>query len=568
MIQFAHFERLWLLALLPCFSLMALLGRRRGNREWRSLGQNGRLKSRRTALWLAAGACLILAVAEPRWGFSSSNRSEKGRNVAIAVDVSRSMGARDAFPNRLGLAAETAASLIETLGKERGTRVAIIAFSGRGAVRCPLTANLGAALDVVKRLRSGEIEPNGTDLGSALDAARQVLENQGNGAIILFTDGEDHSATWRKRIEPLRAAGIVVHALALGDLDQGSIVPAANPSLVHRYEGREVTSKRDDSALEAITAGTGGALIRQGVSKLDLGPLYESRIEPTAWAMRRVAESPSLPERFEFFVIAAFACAVGACRVRRGTITPKRRGSFTWFWLLLILMGASTSTIRESVERGRAAYREGQFSAALGFFQDAKRSEPANPILLYDEAAAQFQLNRFEAAFKLYQTARKSADPGLRVKIDFALGNAAVGLEDFGKALKHYQACLNSAVPGSEFDRVRRDALLNQRYAEARLEEKASIDEADAGEKASASTTRNSREAEAPDEVETSRVESGGGESRRSSATGGAGGGGKGRRPGSLENSLESAVENVRQARERRIDDSLPSEVESNRKDW
>ena len=55
--------------------------------------------------------------------------------VVLLFDLSRSMGARDAFPSRLGAAVDAARSLLRTLGASQGDRVAVVGFAGRGAIR-------------------------------------------------------------------------------------------------------------------------------------------------------------------------------------------------------------------------------------------------------------------------------------------------------------------------------------------------------------------------------------------------------------------------------------------------
>ena len=117
----------------------------------------------------------------------------------LLVDDSRSMAAEDAVPDRLGLAVEAASSLVRALAREPGNRVAVVAFAGRGVLRCPLTENLGAVSDTLHTLRPGDVRPGGTDLGAGLTAALEAFGNReqepeqaGGRTIVVFSDGEDH----------------------------------------------------------------------------------------------------------------------------------------------------------------------------------------------------------------------------------------------------------------------------------------------------------------------------------------------------------------------------------------
>src|SRR4051794_33266024 len=89
-------------------------------RDWAALGQGGRPGGDGGWGWLAAIACLIVALAQPRWGRDAGEVLPPGQDVVLLVDVSRSMGAEDAVPDRLGVAVEAAESLVAALGPGAG----------------------------------------------------------------------------------------------------------------------------------------------------------------------------------------------------------------------------------------------------------------------------------------------------------------------------------------------------------------------------------------------------------------------------------------------------------------
>ena len=60
-----------------------------GQREW---------------LTLAALACVVVALTRPQWNPRPYDMERRGRDLVIALDVSRSMLAADMFPNRLEMA--------------------------------------------------------------------------------------------------------------------------------------------------------------------------------------------------------------------------------------------------------------------------------------------------------------------------------------------------------------------------------------------------------------------------------------------------------------------------------
>src|SRR5258707_15146968 len=128
---FAQPKSLWLLVTLPLLLAWVVRGLLRRSRDWALLGQGSRLRRDGSLGWLAAILCLILALAQPRWGRGSIPPLPPGHDIVFLVDTSRGIGAEGAVPNRLGLALGTAQSLIHAPGENPGNRAAAVASAGR-----------------------------------------------------------------------------------------------------------------------------------------------------------------------------------------------------------------------------------------------------------------------------------------------------------------------------------------------------------------------------------------------------------------------------------------------------
>jgi Ca-activated chloride channel family protein len=614
-------EWLWLLAALPLLAWRVAAGRARRARDWSALGNPWGTgpSAGGGAGWLAAAFCLVIALAQPRWGRTERPPLPPGHDVVLALDVSRSMAAEDAVPHRLGRAVESAGSLIPALGAKRGDRVAVVAFAGRGVTRCPLTENLGAVADTLGELRPGSIRPGGTDLGAAIDAALEAFDDQDHAqgrTVVLFSDGEDHAGSWRAAVERARERGVTVHAVAVGDVENGHPVPLRGPASGKvpgraeplRYQGEVVLSRRSDEALNAIARSTGGAFVPLGLASTDLGRLYRSRIEPEARARRAVTLAPEPAERFGVFVLAAVGFGLTASRPTR------RRSAASRVWvttlaaaaavvaLIVVTLGAGPETDRAKgtgkaqhiepadrdapslVARGREAYAANRFGEALEAFQRAVAVAPRDPVPRYDAAAALFQLGRHAEARDSYLDARRLAGAALRTKIDYALGNSAVALGDLAGAVRHYDDCLASTARGADLEEVRRRASANKRYVEEQAKHSPPPTTSNDGKNPDKSPDRDrdrSGDDGPSDQQGDGSGSSGGrqGESARSKSppgrgrSGGSGGGGPNNSPtasGSPEGRLEKALEDVREARRSRLDDDAPQQLEDSRdlKDW
>lgn len=577
---FSQPKVLWLLALFPLLGLRVVLGARRRRRDWVELGQASRLRSDGAFGWMMAIGLLILALAQPRWGRGVSPPSPPGHDVVFLLDTSRSMGAEDAVPNRLGVATEAAESLIRSLGATAGNRAAVVAFAGRGRLRCPLTENLGAVAETLHSLRPGDVQPGGTNLGAGLEAAADAFGTQapqGGRTIVLFSDGEDHAGTWNAQVDRLREAGVVVHSIAIGDPKQGHTVPSGSGSgtVPLRYRGTMVLSKREDRAFESLARQTGGAVIPLGLASIDLGSLYHERIAPIAAVQRETIRPSERSERFPIFVGAALLVGLGGTWQRRSRWLRTRR------WLVPSLLLAFTlgadrpdDSASARIAAGRADYAAGRFEAALASFEKAIAAAPHRAIPRFDAAAALFQLARYSDARERYQEAAERADTALRTKIDYALGNTALALGDLTAALVHYDDCLASTARGKMLDAVRRDAAINRKFAEDQAKAKSTSsdprDDSSPGSNRDRSPKPGGEESSPEESGAESQDSSNGQNPPPNRAARAPGPGGSGSPPPGAESpeaQLDAAVKNIQEAKSRRVDDPLPP-TDDQRRDW
>jgi Ca-activated chloride channel homolog len=616
--SFARPESLWLLTLLVPLCYWTVRGRWRRRKRWQSLAQRGRPSRDGTPGIVASIVCLIIAIAQPRWGDLPSPSLPPGHDLVLVIDVSRSMAAEDAVPNRLAVATEVAGSLVKTLGQDPSNRAAVVAFAGRGVLRCPLTENLGAVLDALDRLRPGSVTPGGTDLAAAIDAAMEAVaadpqEHAQGRALVIFSDGEDHAERWSSRLERLRGQDIVVHAVSIGDAEVGHPVPTGKVPEPLKFQGQTVLSKRLDTALEAIARGTGGTIVKLGLSSADLGTLYESKIEPLARRQHEATRLAGKAERFPLFLLTAFALLVVGC------LPANRSWQWNWHWRFssswrrplrglglasalvsaLFALGAAhhppqapAESAQLAVTQGKALYDAGRLEDALMSFDTAISRAPRSAVARYNAAATLFKLNRHAEARERYQEARVRSGAALRMKIDYALGNTSLALGEVTAAIKCYDDCVNSTARGASLEQVRRDAEINRRFAIEQAQAPAIADsENPDGQSPSPRQSgrrgpnpRQNGDDSPPDDESGSGTAGGGANSdgdqqdernrppKGRRRTGGGGHTGKspqGIRGDMPEDRLDAALEHIREAAEsHRLPEELPPEAPAHGKDW
>lgn len=306
---------LWLGPLWIGLAIYARARRRRAVRDFVAAAMEPRIVPPECAarFWLKAGlgvAALVFAVltlARPRWGEYFLEVRQRGCDLYVLLDVSKSMLAEDVPPNRLERAK---ADLKVLLTRLKGERVGLIAFAGRAAVKCPLTSDYGFFRLALDDTDTSSAPRGGTAIGDAIRKALEILPKEGDRdeALLLITDGEDHESY------PLQAADlagerkVTIFTVGLGDAAQGARVPSKKGGSWLTREGQQVWSKMDANTLDEIAKRTNGAFVSVGTQAYDLGQIYVDHLARLRGEEGSELKRKRLEERFQIFLGLALLC--------------------------------------------------------------------------------------------------------------------------------------------------------------------------------------------------------------------------------------------------------------------
>ncbi len=318
------------LSLAPAVALaLALLARARRRRLALAVGPRApalvsgdRPRARRVADAVFVGGVLAAATAalHPVAGAPRTGALPAGLDLVVALDVSRSMRARDLEPDRLGFAR---AALARLARRAVGDRLALVAFAGEAKVVTPLTDDGQAFLDLVERVDPTDVARGGTDLGAALDAALALLSGSpaAGGAVLLLTDGEDLAGQGRAAAARARARGVPVLTLGLGS-PRGSRIAVGEGDAVRWLTdgaGREVLSALDVEGLRALAEATGGFPVAPDGPEA-LADACERHLRPRARAGVRTAGRVGRPAAYQLpLALGAGLFLLALALVPRGT---------------------------------------------------------------------------------------------------------------------------------------------------------------------------------------------------------------------------------------------------------
>lgn len=211
-------------------------------------------------------SALLVGVARPH---ATLRVPRKEATVVLAIDVSRSMNARDVRPTRLDAARAAAGALLDKIPKSYS--VALIGFGSRAVVVVQPTTDRALLRSGLANLRSGE----GTAIGDAIVLGAQLGQRRRDAdgvvpptSVLVISDGAPQGGRTPPLVATRRAraahvpvsttlvgtpAGIVTAKLVGGYTEQIRVPP--NPGMLQqiaRITGGEFFTARTSEALTHV----------------------------------------------------------------------------------------------------------------------------------------------------------------------------------------------------------------------------------------------------------------------------------------------------------------------------
>jgi Ca-activated chloride channel homolog len=372
------------------------------------------------ALFLAALAAFVLALARPQLGSVEQNFEQHGRDIVLAIDTSKSMLSTDYAPNRLTRAKLAAQDILDSM---RGDRIGLIAFAGTAQVEAPLTTDYQTVLDAITQLDTKTVERGGTDITSAIHSAELALgKSEGSyRALVLLTDGEDLEENAIAAAKDAASFGIRIFTVGIGT-KEGALIPVDpdRQELLRDRDGQTVRSRLDESRLRAVAEQTGafyvhlenGAmsrLIDSGLRKLGEGKIDDR-------STRIPVERYRWPLIFGMLLL-LLSAALNDRRKKQG---PARRTPVPSTLALILL----ASILNAHANSGLDHYNQGDFDKALENFREQLKHEPDSPTINFNLGDANYRLQKYDEAFEAYSKAMVSSDPVLQEEAYYNAGNS------------------------------------------------------------------------------------------------------------------------------------------------
>lgn len=444
---------------------------------------------------------VVLTLMRPRYGVKDGAVTNAGIDLAIVLDVSKSMKVRDVVPERLEGARLEINALLDKL---QSGRVSLVPFAGVPFVQSPLTHDFGVIKDYLRDLRISDMPVGGTAIGRALREALATLEPEVDGsdkdkeligedsrqidrikqfegskhkAIILYTDGEDHESEPLEIAKLAADAGVRIFTVGVGTRSGNAIPILTDDGSVTGYMKAEdgktpLISELNEALLREIAETSGGQYF-QYANRSVVDDVYAQidKLEKQEYEARfaKLGE-----DRFQFLLLPCIFLLlmeiwVGDRRRPRkvvrfvekmrkrekiGRKTPMLVPMSIWVAFVAAPIAFSPSataqtdgsdgawyyTTNDDVDDGNQRLRDHDGAAALTAYAEAQKTRPESAELHYNMGLAHLLMNDFEKAATAFGRAMETASAGLRVKILYCQGLAYARWGEALEAVKESEA--------------------------------------------------------------------------------------------------------------------------------
>jgi Ca-activated chloride channel homolog len=393
--------------------------------------------ARRVRLTLVAFLAAI-ALAGPRWGNTAATEARRGLDIAVALDASLSMLARDERPTRLDRMKQEVRRL---RAASRADRLAIIAFAGRSYILSPLTADEGAIELYLENLSPESVGQAGTSLARAIRQGTELLgASTGNAdrALVLMSDGEAFEPVEDVRAAAQEAAskGILLVTVGFGSPEGATIPePFGNTTRDKRDEqGNVVTTRYMPELLEAAAEAAGGLFVPSDAT--DRAGRVRASFASLRTERRLVTSREDHVARFAWFLVPALVLLLLDTWRSRTPVT--RRGnadrtatrgaaqatSTAGAWLLLLPLGAATLGGCTSAPDPALRLAAGDALGAVVAYRVLIAEGDSSLEMRYNLATALLAADSLASATELLETVRRAADGEVRARARFNAGLA------------------------------------------------------------------------------------------------------------------------------------------------
>ncbi len=279
----------------------------------------------RLVLLFSALLLFVIGLAGPKIGTEVRDIEQRGADLLIILDLSRSMNAEDIRPSRLEKAKFEIQRAIE---RSHGDRIGLLVFTGEAFVQSPMTQDHSALRMFLDITETHQMPTSTTSFRAAFEKAKEMfdgLEERRDAArvILMISDGEDHGEPFSNSLQALTRDGIFIFTVGIGTVNGGRIplYERGSNELIgyHRdRDGREVITRLEPETLREIAAAGNGNYFEISTSTAGIDP-FLSRLDDLQRGEFTTEEFADYVNRYQMLVLTGLVLFI------TGLIVPEYR---------------------------------------------------------------------------------------------------------------------------------------------------------------------------------------------------------------------------------------------------
>lgn len=385
----------------------------------------------RITLFMLALVFVVLALAKPVSEKEKIKINEQAVDVIVALDISRSMEAKDLYPNRLVWAKK---KIDDFLHRADGMRIGVMAFAQNSFVVVPITADREVASYLLNNLDNDSITERGTNIEQLIEAGAQQLENKTHKYMVLVTDGGDDK-NYDKAIALAKKYKITLFVLGTGTA-KGAPIQDENGGFI-KQKGKIILTQFN-TAIKQLALQTGGSFIQSIASKDDVNAMLHEIMAKTKKEDVAMREVKNYTQYFVYFLIGASVLLLYAF----SSLPVRKKAMQSSAMVLLSFLALPVSSKAglldfQTIQQATTAYESKEYNKSI---QSLSTLDTQDNAVLYNSANAYYKMKQYDKAIELYS--KVDGNDSLKQQSLYNLGNAYAYTNKIDKAIQSYKDAL------------------------------------------------------------------------------------------------------------------------------
>ena len=389
--------------------------------------------SRKVRIFLQFIAIFLMIVALSRPVLEKGEVQVKKKNIDIvaAIDISKSMLAKDIFPNRFEFVKNRLFKLMDNFQE---ANLGVLAFSTNSFLVSPMTNDFNTIKYLVNNLSLDYIDLSGTDFFPVIKSAKEFLKNSKDKILIIFTDGGDKE-DFSKEIEEANKSGLVIYIYGIATT-KGSPIED-DGELIKDNEGNIVISSLNEK-ISSLALETGGAFVKGALRSEALNFIIQDIKERFDATLKKQKKIKIYVELFYYPLALALVFLLMSF-----SSLPKRKASAIVALLLLHFLVPANASVLDfwDIKKAEKFYKNKDFKTSSKIYEKLAKTKKSAEAY-YNLANSYYKEKNYKKALEAYKK-MPNTNKELEFKKLYNMGNSFATLKEYDKAEESYKKALD-----------------------------------------------------------------------------------------------------------------------------